>query len=422
MLPGQVLSADAIGGGSGHVIKDEGGAGLPAQPNLNFTGAGVTAANNAGTNSTDVTIPGGIGNGSSQYQTIITGGTPFAPVYSGFLLDGTTGGKTILAVTNTKTLTLTSTGDFNMTVPATGTVAMLNQANSFTLINPLTTIAESWIGPSSTTGIYFKGGNVGIGTTGPDAKLTIGGGNAGGNVIQSFYNSSGTVKGYLGVVGTAGNYIDTGAVGDFLVRSQTNLLFGAGGSEERMRITTTGNVGIGITAPLARLHVTGTADDEVLILQANATQTANVFEMRISTTAHNILTVPHASNVYANVFNEQGAATLDFRVESDTYDALFIDASNDSIMLMGNAAGKVGFFGITAVVQQTELTDELTTVTCTAPGTPDYVIQDLVQNTGFGFVTADEGQSALKVIANLQTRVNELETKLVAYGLLVDAD
>jgi hypothetical protein len=112
-----------------------------------------------------VSIP--IGDGTSQYQTIITGATPFTPVYSGFLLDGTTGGKTILAVTNTKTLTLTSTGDFNLTVPATGTAALLNQANSFTLINPLTTIAESWIGPSSTTGIYFKGNNVGIGTTVP---------------------------------------------------------------------------------------------------------------------------------------------------------------------------------------------------------------------------------------------------------------
>ena len=33
------------------------------------------------------------GNGTAQYQTITTGATPFAPVYSGYLLDGTTGGK-----------------------------------------------------------------------------------------------------------------------------------------------------------------------------------------------------------------------------------------------------------------------------------------------------------------------------------------
>ena len=74
------------------------------------------------------------------------------------------------------------------------------------------------------------------------------------------------------------------------------------------------------------------------------------------------------------------------------------------------------------MVQQTELTDELTTITHTAPGTPDYAIQNLVQNTGFGFATADEGNTVLSVIANLQARVNELETKLVALGLLADAD
>ena len=93
--------------------------------------------------------------GSAQYQVITAGATPFTPAYSGYLLDGTNGGKTLLAVTSGKTLTLTATDNFNLTIPATGTAAMLNQANSFTLINPLTTIAESWIGPSAVDGIYF---------------------------------------------------------------------------------------------------------------------------------------------------------------------------------------------------------------------------------------------------------------------------
>ena len=87
-----------------------------------------------------------------------------------------------------------------------------------------------------------------------------------------------------------------------------------------------------------------------------------------------------------------------------------------------SAAQKLGFFGVTPVVQQTELTDELTTITHTAPGTADYAIQNLVAATGFGFVTADEGNTVLSVIANLQARVNELETKLVALGFLADAD
>jgi hypothetical protein len=64
-------------------------------------------------------------------------------------------------------------GGFILTVPATGTAALLNRANSFTLINPLTTIAESWIGPSSTNGVYFKGGLVGVGLIDPLAKLHV---------------------------------------------------------------------------------------------------------------------------------------------------------------------------------------------------------------------------------------------------------
>jgi hypothetical protein len=77
-----------------------------------------------------------------------------------------------------------------------------------------------------------------------------------------------------------------------------------------------------------------------------------------------------------------------------------------------STAPMIGFYGGTAVIRGAALTAQLTTITATAPGTPDYAIQDLVQNTGFGFVTADEGQSTLKVVLNLQTRVAELEARL----------
>lgn len=63
-------------------------------------------------------------------------------------------------------------------------------------------------------------------------------------------------------------------------------------------------------------------------------------------------------------------------------------------------------------------TAALTTITSTAPGTADYAIQDLVNSSAFGFVTKDEGNTVLAVIANLQTRVAELESKLQTYGML----
>lgn len=50
--------------GGGHEIQDEGDA-LPAQPALNFIGAGVTVTDNPGNGTTDVTIPGGGGGAAS---------------------------------------------------------------------------------------------------------------------------------------------------------------------------------------------------------------------------------------------------------------------------------------------------------------------------------------------------------------------
>lgn len=64
------------------------------------------------------------------------------------------------------------------------------------------------------------------------------------------------------------------------------------------------------------------------------------------------------------------------------------------------------------------LTAQLTTITSTAPGTPDYAIQDLVNTSAFGFVTKDEGNSVLAVIANLQDRVAQLESRLQALNLI----
>lgn len=68
-----------------------------------------------------------------------------------------------------------------------------------------------------------------------------------------------------------------------------------------------------------------------------------------------------------------------------------------------------------------ELTANLTNITHTAASSPDYALQDLVQNTGFGFATKDEGNTLLAVVQNTKTRVAELETKLVALGLLTAA-
>jgi len=90
--------------------------------------------------------PGLLGNGTAQYQLITTGATPFAPVYSYFYVRGTTGGTTKLSVTTGKTLELISTGDFSLTLPATGVAGLLGVANLWTAQNQITVATATAIG------------------------------------------------------------------------------------------------------------------------------------------------------------------------------------------------------------------------------------------------------------------------------------
>jgi len=68
--------------------------------------------------------------------------------------------------------------------------------------------------------------------------------------------------------------------------------------------------------------------------------------------------------------------------------------------------------------QASALAAQLTAITHTAAGTADYAIQDLVQNSGFGFATANEGNTVLAVIANLQARCAAMEAALEGVGIV----
>lgn len=59
---------------------------------------------------------------TAQYQIITSGANPYPAAWSTFYVRGTAGGTTNLAVTNTKTLTLTSADDYNLTAERTGAI------------------------------------------------------------------------------------------------------------------------------------------------------------------------------------------------------------------------------------------------------------------------------------------------------------
>ena len=111
----------------------------------------------------------------------------------------------------------------------------------------------------------------------------------------------------------------------------------------------------------------------------------------------------------------------------DLGDVTFADASNIIInATTGTKIGtgttqKIGFWNATPVVQPTALTTQLTQITFVDENTPDFALASLKlhsDDTGAGFADLDEAQAFVEVVANLQTRVAELETKLQAVGIL----
>ena len=112
-------------------------------------------------------------------------------------------------------------------------------------------------------------------------------------------------------------------------------------------------------------------------------------------------------------------ATHATRTARGTLNAVDYNGTREAIRWEADGTvARLGFFGATAVVKPTAMTTQLTTITYTDPGTPDYAVSDVTQTTPFGFTTADEARTVLSVIKNLQDRVGQLETKLQALGLL----
>lgn len=348
--------------------------------------------------------------GTAQYQALTTGANPYPAGWSSYYLDGTAGGKTVLAVTNTKTLTLTATDSYNLTIPATGTAALTSNKLSIFAATTSAELAgvisdETGSGalmfgtsPTITTSLIMSDGatigqaagplvafddtnnhleitgcNVGIGTTSPGAKLDVAisdttaysptaltyaatgsdivirNDNASANfaAIKFSTRSTGASIGRLA-------FLNDGAQGDFafMIREGTGSY-----TTELMRLTKAGRVGIGTTAPATLIHATLTDATTNAVVNAftlgkNVTGAgvgANGLGVGQLFTLETSTTVDTSAARIRAYAVDATHATRKFGMVLSAYDT----AERDAITIAASGtAAQLGFLGAAAVAQQ----------------------------------------------------------------------
>ena len=146
---------------------------------------------------------------------------------------------------------------------------------------------------ANTTGLQFRtGGNntrmvitdtgrVGIGTTSPGYALQVSNSSSGWaswgasstatSVMRFLLTASSSPSGYIGAGG--GGVISGGSSSDLVFRTESAFILASGGNNQRVTLSSSGNVGIGETSPADRLVVNnGTDSVDIFVAQENGTQ------------------------------------------------------------------------------------------------------------------------------------------------------
>ncbi|HSX40305.1 MAG TPA: MerR family DNA-binding transcriptional regulator, partial [Candidatus Saccharimonadales bacterium] len=194
----------------------------------------------------------------------------------------------------------------------TGSIAPSNITDSINIGGIATSSALEHFAGTSGENSFFNTGNVGIGTTNPQALLHIRSSNDGSEKLMLVLDNSGDSVNTASGIGfnTNGSYTQTAKIVDLRTnesgQGDTALTFyvqdNAGGSPpgltEKMRINARGNVGIGSTNPGSLLDVSGNVR-------------ATTFNGNTLTTGTGTLTLPAGKTVsFADAFQTSGAFSL----------------------------------------------------------------------------------------------------------------
>jgi chaperonin cofactor prefoldin len=164
---------------------------------------------------------------------------------------------------------------------------------------------SQWI--TSSTNIYYNTGNVGIGTTTVNERLTIFGTvgrqmmitntQAAAASYMGFANSANDSLAYIGVDGSGLTNIVYGALTLGTWKDKPILFTTGATNTEKMRIENNGNVGIGITNPTSKLHIIHSST----ATNADATGGAGLYVFNPTNTAnHNSIICNRIGGTTAN--------------------------------------------------------------------------------------------------------------------------
>jgi hypothetical protein len=212
--------------------------------------------------------------------------------------------------------TLAYTNDPGIRIGPTGQIEYRDQDES--AWSPLDSISAAGATQWTTSGsdIYYNTGNVGVGTTVPETKLYI----AGSGDFAGFYVENAAIAGAknnrrlgIGVGGPTAPvtnwvnsaYFESQATGGMYLGSfYDDFRFGAGNSRTtQMILKTTGNVGIGSTAPGSKLDVLGT-------LRLSGATSGYVGLAPAAAAGSTTYTLPSSDGSSGQVLSTDGAGTL----------------------------------------------------------------------------------------------------------------